>query len=138
MKNLMKNKLLMLAVAGLALSGCQTQAEITAMNAAAKPPSAATKRAIIQAARDYLKDPYSIRDAEISGEITLNAKTNTTAVCVAYNSKNGFGAYAGRSITAVRLVNSVPVAAFEGQDAACRHPALKWYPFPEIRQLTSL
>lgn len=121
----------------LLLTGCVSQSEITKMNSEAAPPSAKLKATILQAARSYLKDPYSVRDAEISGEISLDAKTNTTAVCVRYNAKNGFGGYTGRSTTAVRLVNGQPVAAFDNQPA-CNHPALRYYPFPEVKQLADL
>jgi hypothetical protein len=121
----------------LTLTGCVSQEQITKMNSEAAPPSPALKQTILQAARTHLKDPYSVRDAEISGEITLDAKTNTTAVCVRYNAKNGFGGYVGRTTTAVRLVKGTPVAAFENQ-AACNHPALRYYPFPETKQLANL
>ncbi len=127
----------LLSIAMLILTGCVSQTEIIQMNSTAPPPSAKTKAAIVQAARSYLKDPYSIRDAEISSEVMLDRRTNTTSVCVRYNSKNGFGAYAGRSTTAVRLINSVPVAAYEAQPA-CNHPALRYYPFPEVKKLANL
>ena len=119
------------------LSGCVSQEQITNMNQAAAPPSPQLKQTILQAARNYLKDPYSIRDAEISGEITLNKQQSITAVCVRYNAKNSYGGYAGRSTTSVRLNNGQPVASYENQPA-CNHPALRYYPFPEVKQLANL
>lgn len=97
------------------------------------PPTAALKRAIVFAARDYLLDPYSVRDAEISSVVTINQKKQVTGVCVKANAKNRFGAYVGRKPVGVVLVKGKPYNAFQS-DPMCFARGLRWYPFPELER----
>lgn len=83
--------------------------------------------------RDYLADPCSVRDAEISGENILDAKRGVTSVCIKANAKNAMG-YTGRQTLAVRLQSGQPVASFPNRPA-CNDPAIKWYPFRELEAL---
>lgn len=95
------------------------------------PPSARTKAAIVNAARDYWVDPYSIRDAQISSVLTLDAKKGLQAVCVKANAKNRMGAYAGRKPVSIRLLKGTPVSTNEGA-RGCSLPKLRYYAFPEL------
>ncbi|MBD9555658.1 hypothetical protein ACI2KT_01300 [Ensifer adhaerens] len=133
----MKNKLLMLAVAGLALSGCVSSQEIARVEASQRAPSAGLKSAIVGAARDYLVDPYSIRDAEISSVVDASPDKKVQAVCVKFNSKNRMGGYAGRSAWSIRVVNDKPVGI--RQDApGCYLAGMKYHPFSELENLKNL
>ena len=125
--------MVMLAVAGLALSGCQTAQEMFAHQ---KPVTADMKAQIVAGARDVLKDPYSIRDAEISYGVP--AQGGGTFVCVKANSKNAMGGYTGRKgwlipfNKAGRIMN-----AFEGHPF-CNYTEIKYQPFPDVYALRNL
>jgi hypothetical protein len=91
-----------------ALAGCQTnqgftEAKINQIIDNARPPSPAIKAALLEAGREALKDPYSIRDAQITFVVKPFADPTIEVVCVRFNSKNSFGGYVGRSAYAVRL-----------------------------------
>lgn len=133
----MKNKLLMLAVAGLFLPGCVSSQEIARVEASQRAPSTALRSAIVSAARDQLVDPYSIRDAEISSVVDASPDKKVQAVCVKFNSKNRMGGYVGRSAWSVRVVNDKPVGV--RQDApGCYLEGMKYHPFPELENLKNL
>ncbi|MBB4067156.1 hypothetical protein [Gellertiella hungarica] len=118
------------------LTGCVTQEQIKKINASARPATASEKALIVSAARDYLIDPYSVRDAEISDVRTL-LDTGYLAVCVKANSKNRMGGYTGRTATSVRFKDGKIVGAL--QDApGCYMPEVKYYSFPELEALRNL
>lgn len=82
-----------------------------------------------------LKDPYSVRDAEISmpqeGFVGLLNGGGAPVVCARYNAKNSFGGYTGIQHTAYvfrdsRISTTIP----NGQACANR----MFYPFPEAMQ----
>lgn len=135
MKNSMKNQLLIFAAA-LAMSGCVTQEQFDKVMATQRPPSAAEKAAIVNAARDYFVDPYSIRDAEISNVVQLNDQ-GLEAVCVKANAKNRMGAYAGRTATSVRLVKGKPMSTLENAPA-CAMPQMRYQRFRELENLSNI
>ncbi|MPR61241.1 hypothetical protein D7027_05325 [Ochrobactrum intermedium] len=114
------------------LAGCQTQSADD-MLASQRPPTSAIKAAIVKDARDYLIDPYSVRDAEISSVMDL-AGGKMQAVCVKANAKNALGGYTGRQTISVRLVGSRPVST-NPQATICAMPLLRWYPFRELENL---
>ncbi|RVG25055.1 hypothetical protein [Sinorhizobium meliloti] len=124
---------LTIAAVVLALSGCQTAQEMFAHQ---KPVTADMKAQIVAGARDVLKDPYSIRDAEIS--YSVPAQGGGTFVCVKANAKNGMGGYTGRKgwlipfNKAGRIMN-----AFEGHPF-CNYTEIKYQPFPEIYKLRNI
>ncbi len=89
---------------------------------------------IVKAAIDYLYDPYSVRDAEISSVVTLNKKSGLQAVCVKGNAKNRFGAYVGRQAVAVHIQNGTLAGTFP-EAPGCYRKGLKYYPFPELEAL---
>ncbi len=106
------------------------------MTATQEPPSAAVRKVIVNAARDHLVDPYSIRDVEISS-VVFDSITGLQAVCVKFNSKNAVGGYVGRSAVSVRLKDGQPVSTAK-EPPLCREPRLKYYPFPESDVLRKL
>jgi hypothetical protein len=119
-----------------AVAGCQTVEEVEISLAQSVPPSPVIKAAIVNDARDFLVDPYSIRDAEISN-VQLNSKSGLRWLCVKANARNALGGYAGRQAIEVvvrgeRLVGNVP------SSAACSNPSLKWQPFPELESLRDI
>ena len=129
-------ELFAVAAAGLALSGCVTQQQVDDVMASQRPPSAAIRREIVKSARDYLFDPYSVRDAEISSVMDAPGG-KLQFVCVKANAKNRLGAYTGRTTVSVRLVGTQPSSTRENAPG-CQLPLLKWYPFPELEALRNI
>ncbi|MCA0405308.1 MAG: hypothetical protein LCH39_04060 [Proteobacteria bacterium] len=130
----MSSRIKLLSLAGLlALGGCvSTQIERSAM-----PVTGIIRTAIVSHVRDTWKDPYSIRDAEISRAFQPQGYTGARhAVCIRANAKNSFGGYTGRQISCFAFENGVlvggmsgaPVTAATGQENA----VLGWQPFPEL------
>ena len=97
-------------------------------------PSAALRRTLANAARNYLYDPYSVRDAEISSVVTVDSGRSLQSVCVKANAKNLYGAYVGRRAVLVRLQRGVPLVAI---DAAswCFTKGLRYFSFRELEAL---
>jgi len=91
----------------------------------------------VSAARDYLVDPYSVRDAEISHVVDASKDGKIQAVCVKFNSKNRMGGYVGRSALSVRVVNDKPVSAVQ-DPPGCYLPGMKYRPFPELENLKNI
>jgi hypothetical protein len=117
----------------MVLSSCVSQQKVDDVMASQRPPSTAIKRAIVHDARDYLVDPYSVRDAEISSVMDVPGG-KLQFVCVKANAKNRMGGYTGRTAISVRLVGSTPVST-NPTATMCGAPLLRWYPFPELEAL---
>lgn len=120
----------------LALAGCQSSEEVKNAFAKAAPAPESVKAQIVHDARDFLADPYSIRDAEIS-YMQLNVRSGIYWLCAKANAKNLMGGYSGRQAIEIwvrngRLVGNVP------NSAACNHPSLQWQPFPELEALKNI
>lgn len=130
-------KILLCAAASVALSGCVTQQDVDRVMASQRPPSAAIKANITRDARNYLLDPYSVRDAEISSVMDATPDGKLQFVCVKANAKNAMGGYTGRSTISVRLVGSSPVST-NPNAIACGMPLLRWYPFKELENLKNI
>lgn len=118
------------------LVGCQTAEEVRVSFEQARPAPSAVKAQIVRDARDYLVDPYSIRDAEISF-MQFNNRSGLHWLCVKANAKNRMGGYVGRQAIEVwvkdgRLAGNVP------NSLACNSSALKWQAFPELEALRNL
>lgn len=124
------------AVALAALSGCVTQAQVDDVMASQRPPSDAIRRAIVKDARDYLIDPYSVRDAEISSIMDVPGR-NLQFVCVKANARIALGGYTGRTTLSIRLVGSRPVST-NPNASACSMPLLRWYAFKELESLRDI
>ena len=118
---------------GLTLTGCQTAGERFAQQ---RPATSAEKAAIVEGARNVMRDPYSIRDAEISNYVPdVTGKAGN--ICVVANAKNAFGGYTGRKGWLVAMVNGKAVNAWEGHPM-CGLAQMRYQPFPEIYKLREM
>ena len=124
---------ILIGAACLMLTGCVTQQQADDVMASQRPPSASIKAAIVKDARDYLIDPYSVRDAEISSVMDAPGG-KMQFVCVKANARNAMGGYTGRQTISVRMVGSRPVST-NPNAYACGMPLLRWYPFKELEGL---
>lgn len=124
-------KRLTTVAAALALAGCVSAPE--EMFAYQTPPSAALKAQIVSAAKDYLFDPFSVRDAEISSVMPLDKKRGLSVVCVKANARNQMGGYTGRQATSVRLMNGRIVNAIPNAPG-CNDQRIDYHPFPELER----
>jgi len=129
--------LFFLVIVGV-LAGCVASVDAwDAHMVAAKPPTPELKKVLLEAARDRLFDPGSIRDAEISNVFLFNAKYNTHAVCVKFNSKNRMGGYTGRVTWGIIVKDNQPTDMAVNW-YACQNKWLKWQIFKEANGLKSL
>lgn len=126
-----------LSFAGLiALGGCvSTQIERSAM-----PVTSNIRAQIVSQVRDTWKDPYSIRDAEISRAWQPQGYTGGRyAVCIRANAKNSFGGYTGRQISCFGFENGVMIGGQSGAPISMAteqdNSILAWQPFPELAHL---
>lgn len=124
-----KSLLVSSTIVAVALTGCMTIDQVTL---SAKPASPQLRAQIVDAARDVLFDPYSVRDAEISYLADLPGDTD--AVCVKLNAKNRLGGYTGRQVHAVYVRSGRPINTGSNPHL-CNNPNLKWTKFPEIEAL---
>ncbi|WP_171900698.1 hypothetical protein [Stappia indica] len=129
-------KIIAVCVSAIMLAGCQSTAEFQASIDGAKPAPASIKAAIVDAARDQLFDPYSIRDAEIS-YMQLNKTNGVHWLCVKANSKNRLGGYTGRQSVEVNIRNGKLIGSLENSPA-CNNSSLKWQRFPQLEALKNL
>ncbi|TCA91766.1 hypothetical protein E0H65_23300 [Rhizobium leguminosarum bv. viciae] len=126
-------KFTIIAVIGAVTAGCQTAVPQSVADTQ-RPPSTALRAVIVKAARDFVLDPYSIRDAEISNVVLFNPQARIEAVCVKANAKNGYG---GRQATSVSLRDGMILGATTN-DARCLDPRLGYHPFKELENLKNL
>lgn len=128
-------RLLLLAGLCLALSGCVTAEQINMMVASSTPPTSVEKKIIKEYVRNNFKDPYSIRDAEVS-YFFVNSRGNRTG-CINVNAKNGFGGYIGRRFTSFQINGGHVVYALEN-DLGCdmiNNKGIRWIRFPALERL---
>ncbi|WP_156418517.1 hypothetical protein [Aureimonas sp. D3] len=130
-----------LAAAPLTLSGCQTaEFNQTAMDRQ-RPATEAEVNGVLKGMRDSLRDPYSVRDAEISNVFELKSVGSQPDqhVCVKGNTRNGFGAYTGRQTYLVYLRNGVAFGVNQDIFAQSLCNRVGGYrPFTEVRRLSEL
>ena len=127
----MKHHTIFALCAGLALAGCQPTNQGSVVELAAQVPTN-YRAQVAEHFRKTLKDPYSVRDAEISQPTTvfvglLNGG-NAPGVCVRMNAKNSFGAYIGLKTDAVVFRNDVVVGSAEPVFDTCTKETFS--PFP--------
>lgn len=96
------------------------------------PPSRAVRAIIVEAARNLLFDPYSVRDAQISNVADFG--NGTQGVCVLANSKNRFGGYTGRQSHAITMSGTILIND-QINHPLCARPDIKWHAFPELEAL---
>jgi len=119
----------------LTVANCAPPEDYAGAIAASKPASASIKQQIVQDARDFLADPYSVRDAEISNVATFS--NGSQGVCVRANAKNKLGGYTGRQTMAITIRNGV-LAGHTMNHPLCARPDILWMPFPELEALAQL
>ena len=106
------------------------------------PPAAWQKDAIVGYVRGAFRDPYSIRDAEISSSAVQadGASPARTIVCVQLNARNGFGGYVGRRIVQFDLGGRSVRSASEAhpQCTEMHGKGAVYQPFPELEALSRL
>ena len=119
----------------LSQANCVPSENYSGAIAAAQPANASIKGQIVRDARDFLLDPYTVRDAEISNVATFS--DGTQGVCVRANAKNAMGGYTGRQSMAINIRNGV-LSGHTMNNQLCARPDVKWYPFPELEALSQL
>lgn len=123
-------------LAALLLTGCVTAEVREAQIAKSTPLPSETRRTIANYIKHRVKDPYSIRDAEISYAVPndQHTKAGTRYVCVGFNAKNSYGAYAGHEYHALGLNRDNTINDIWWRAPHCRNNAmmLKWQSFPEL------
>ncbi|SCW95478.1 hypothetical protein [Ancylobacter rudongensis] len=104
----------------------------------ARPASPQIRMAIVEAARNFLFDPYSIRDVQISPQVDLRVDGSYSIVCVRYNAKNRMGAYAGRTTTGIFIGDRGQILNSTDRAPGCFWPEMPYGPFPESDILKKL
>ncbi|MCY1326389.1 hypothetical protein [Sinorhizobium sp. NFACC03] len=125
-------KYLSLALAALALSGCQPPAPESVL-ATQKPPSAAVRKEYVAVMRAIDAKGAQFKMAEISSVVLLNPEAKIYAFCVRFRETRiqevlQVGGYALRD---GKIVDS------SSYDSRCSDKRLRWYDFPELRSMRS-
>lgn len=106
------------------------------MLANATPATANERRVITEYVRETFKDPYSIRDAEIS-YFFVNSKGHR-AGCISLNGKNSFGAYIGKREMGLQIAGGKLIIYAVQDDISCKtmtNRGIRWQQFPELEAL---
>lgn len=119
----MQKKILIMGFLTL-LTACQTTDAVQNTNPSVQVPSN-HKALIIQYVKDHLKDPYSIRGAQIAAPVQGFAGLiwggERPAACVKLNAKNSFGAYIGLKTHAFIFKDGAIAATFDETPLACQN-----------------
>ncbi|MBA5777987.1 hypothetical protein H2509_12720 [Stappia sp. F7233] len=129
------SRLFGVVIACTVLTGCITAERARTLLSFAERTTQEDKKLIINYFRNNYNDPYSIRDAEISD--TIVGLKGRKMICVYLNSKNSFGAYAGRKLVEFNLVYNRIIWYWEDQNS-CQmlvNHGLKLHPFPEAERI---
>lgn len=130
-----------LSVVAMILAGCQNFEANRTMYERDRPASDTEVAAIVSGARDFLFDPYSVRDAEISRVVTASTSFGPASiVCVRANAKNRYGAYTGRQTYAINLSQSGQIVNVS-QDVFARNMCSQmrnWRRFTGLGKLRNL
>lgn len=120
---------------GVMLADCQTTGQSDAAGKARMSVPPDYRMQTVKFFQGYLKDPYSVRSAEISAPMEqftgLINGGNRPAVCVRFNAKNAFGAYVGLRTHVVWFENGKVQDAIQEYMYAC-NSGVVYHPFPEI------
>lgn len=127
-------RLIAASVIGAALAGCVS---MNVRLADQTPVTGDMKAQIVKGARDFLRDPYSVRDVEIS-EAIQHPTGGFLMVCVRGNAKNAMGGYTGRKATMVSFSMDRKLMGAVEDQPFCYDQRIKWHPFPEIYALRNL
>jgi len=120
---------------GVMLGACQTTGQGDALRKAQMRVPSDYRTQAVKFFQGYLKDPYSVRSAEISAPMeqftgVINGGTRP-AVCVRFNAKNAFGAYVGLRSHLIWFENGKVEGHFEEYMYAC-NSSVVYHPFPEL------
>lgn len=96
------------------------------------PPSTALRRALAEAALDYLRSLPSVPGSEISDEMVFRSAEKLHLVCVRRTVPGRTNSGPAYAVTAVTIRNGMPQQAFSSH-TACGDRTLKYHPFPEMR-----
>jgi hypothetical protein len=125
-----------LALAAAALAGCQTTGrQADGQRYAVPADHAEVIRAYL---RETLKDPYSVRSAEISGPapvfVGLVYGGTRQGICVRYNAKNSFGAYVGIEEEGYVFLDGAVWRRMPTMFGSCAGAV--WRPFPALENMS--
>ncbi len=127
---------ILLAAAASLLTGCMSNADITASYLAQRPPTADERAQITAWIRDNFVDPNSIQDAEISN--VVQDSTGRHAACVYLNSRNRMGGYTGKQFSKAGFDPSGHMTdLLEERDSwtvdfVCSKERMRYQPFLEL------
>lgn len=125
---------LALITVALCVAGCARNAENRSISGDTSAAVPSNYRDLVSSAmRSSLKDPYSVRDAQISEPTQMwvglfNGGTMPT-VCVRLNAKNSFGAYTGVQTQVFMFRNGAPAEIGHTPEGCANLP---YSPFPEL------
>ncbi|AYG59687.1 hypothetical protein CCGE525_13410 [Rhizobium jaguaris] len=115
--------------AALLLSGCTTYTPAEQEKAVQSMPRD-YRAQIVDHVHGALNDPFSVKEAEITGTIPVFAPIGKRlpGVCIRFFAKNQYGAYMGRVTYAVSFEGG-KLYQVNPYGAECAGP---WQPFPEL------
>lgn len=120
---------------GLSAAGCQTT---STEGSGIAPPPPNYRALIVEKVKSTLKDPYSIRSAQISepapGFVGLLNGGTQMVVCTRFNAKNSFGAYTGVETFLFAFSNGKLLGMGQNALAGCENRT--YSPFPELENIT--
>lgn len=129
----MQKNVIAVLVAGMALAACQS-APNSGGTLADIPADYRAKTAAMFYRQ--LKDPYSVRDAEISQPLMVFTSVveggTHPGFCVRFNSKNSFGAYGGSTTYPVWFSATAQPGYFADDTLNRCAKATGWEPFNEL------
>lgn len=134
------NKLLLAFACAIAMTGTAAAGN-KEVAATQRPATKAEIAGVLEGMRNFLHDPYSVRDVEISGVMTATTafKQKSLMVCVRGNAKNAYGAYTGRQTYLVYLTPEGRTFGVNQDIFAMGLCNLAvWRPFTEVKRLQQL
>lgn len=131
----MKKTIFAIGVA-LSLTACASVSPMKSQQLASQVPTNYREQ-IVSYVKNTLKDPYSIKSAEISPPTTsfvgLVNGGDVPGICVRFNAKNSFGAYIGVETQSFAFKNGVVIGMGPPVFNTCQ--GVPYEPFPELEQI---
>lgn len=106
-----------------------------------EPATKADKGFILDHFRSFLADPYDLRSTGISDVVPLKGyggRDIPAGICVQFNGKNQYGAYAGiNRLVYVRTASGLAYgdAKFGVSTSTCEVEGVTYKPFPELGKI---
>ena len=120
----------LLCAAGMTLAGCQTPAPQSVLDSQ-RPPSSSVKREYVDAVRGAIK-PGNFVKAEISSVVLLDPEKQVYAYCTRTTER----ANPNWSYIDLTLKQNM-IMGLSKNDVRCRDERLRYYDFPELRNMKS-